>query len=48
MGLIKCQKAENSYIFNLDKLENYFYAKYQEKIDIMRLKIKEAKEKKKI
>ncbi len=47
LELIKCQKAESSYIFNLDKLENYFYAKYQEKIDNLRLKIREAKKRKK-
>ncbi|MFX1274199.1 MAG: hypothetical protein ACFFBP_00485 [Promethearchaeota archaeon] len=47
MGLIQCQDPECSYIFNIDKLENYFYSKYQEQIDNLRLKIQDAKRKKK-
>ncbi len=38
-GLIKSSKPVKSYFFNLDKLEDFFYEMYQEKIDFLQDKI---------
>ena len=45
-GLIIDQKAVKTYIFYLDKFENYFYEKYQEKIDFLKVEIWSRKRKK--
>ncbi|KKK43947.1 hypothetical protein LCGC14_1082030 [marine sediment metagenome] len=44
--LIKDHKAIKSYIFNLDKFENFFYENYQEKIDFLKVEIWSKKRKK--
>jgi len=38
-GLIKDLDPVKSYVFNLDKLENFFYKKFQEKIDNLKSEI---------
>lgn len=45
-GLIIDQNAVKTYIFCLDKFENYFYEKYQEKIDFLKVEIRRRKRKK--
>lgn len=45
-GLLKDLKPVKSYIFNLDKLENYFYSIFQEKIDFLKDDIWRRKRKK--
>lgn len=45
-GLIIDQKAVKTYIFYLDKFENHFYEKYQEKIDFLKVEIRRRKRKK--
>lgn len=45
-GLIIDKKAVKTYIFYLDKLENYFYEKHQEKIDFLKVEIWRRKRKK--
>ena len=45
-GLVKDLEPVKSYIFNLDKLENYFYKKFQEKIDNLKFEIRKRKNKK--
>ncbi|MFX0080583.1 MAG: hypothetical protein ACFE94_02420 [Candidatus Hodarchaeota archaeon] len=45
-GLIIDKKAVKTYIFYLDKFENYFYEKYQEKIDFLKVEIWRRKRKK--
>ncbi|MHA1987534.1 MAG: hypothetical protein ACW98D_12925 [Promethearchaeota archaeon] len=45
-GLIKDMEPVKSYVFNLDKLENYFYKKFQEKIDNLKTEIWKRKNKK--
>ncbi|MCK4287398.1 MAG: hypothetical protein KAX18_14405 [Candidatus Lokiarchaeota archaeon] len=45
-GLIKDLAPVKSYIFNLDKLENNFYKKFQEKIDKLKTEIWRRKSKK--
>jgi hypothetical protein len=45
-GLIEDLEPVKSYIFNLDKLENYFYKKFQEKIDNLKTEIWKRKNKK--
>jgi len=45
-GLIVDSEPIKSYIFNLDKFENYFYEKYQEKIDYLKDQILFRKRKK--
>ena len=45
-GLIIDQNAVKTYIFYLDKFENYFYEKYQEKIDFLKVEIRRRKRKK--
>jgi hypothetical protein len=45
-GLIIDKKAVKTYIFYLDKFENYFYEKYQEKIDCLKVEIWRRKRKK--
>ena len=45
-GLIKDLEPVKSYIFNIDKYENYFYSKYQEKIDNLKVDIWKKKRKK--
>ncbi|MEE9377187.1 MAG: hypothetical protein V3V33_04035 [Candidatus Lokiarchaeia archaeon] len=45
-GLVKDLKPVKSYIFNLDKLENYFYSIFQEKIDFLKNDIWRKKRKK--
>ncbi len=46
-GLIKDLEPIKSYIFNIDKFENAFYGKYQEKIDVRKEDIFRKKRKKK-
>jgi len=45
-GLIKDLEPVKSFIFNLDKLENYFYKRFQEKIDNLKTEIWRRKNKK--
>ena len=45
-GLINDKQAVKTYIFYLDKLENYFYEKHQEKIDFLKVEIWRRKRKK--
>ncbi|MHA2324167.1 MAG: hypothetical protein ACXACB_02115, partial [Promethearchaeota archaeon] len=45
-GLIKDSEPVKSYIFNLDKLENWFYNQFQEKIDNLKAQIWRKKNKK--
>lgn len=45
-GLIKELKPVKSYIFNIDKFENYFYNRYQGKIDILKDEIWRRKRRK--
>jgi hypothetical protein len=45
-GLIKDLDPVKSYIFNLDKLENFFYKKFQEKIDNLKTEIWKRKNEK--
>ncbi len=45
-GLIKDLKPVNSYIFSIDKLENFFYSGYQEKIDQLKNEIWRKRRKK--
>ena len=45
-GLIEDLEPVKSYIFNLDKLENYFYKRFQEKIDNLKTEIWKRKNKK--
>jgi len=45
-GLIIDQKAVKTYILYLDKFENHFYEKYQEKIDFLKVEIRRRKRKK--
>ncbi len=45
-ALIKETKPVKSYIFNLDKLENFFYNLYQGKIDILKDEIWRRKRRK--
>ena len=45
-GLLIDQNAVKTYIFCLDKFENYFYEKYQEKIDFLKVEIRRRKRKK--
>ncbi|MFX1313109.1 MAG: hypothetical protein ACFFHD_10935, partial [Promethearchaeota archaeon] len=45
-GLIIDQDAVKTYIFYLDKFENYFYEQYQEKIDFLKVEIWRRKRKK--
>jgi hypothetical protein len=45
-GLIEDLEPVKSYQFNLDKLENYFYKKFQEKIDNLKAEIWRRKNKK--
>ena len=45
-GLIKDLEPIKSYIFYIDKLENYFYEKYQEQIDELKSEIWRRKRKK--
>jgi len=44
--LVKDLEPVKSYIFNLDKLENYFYKRFQEKIDNLKTEIWRRKSKK--
>jgi len=44
--LIKDHEAVKTYIFNLDKFENFFYENYQEKIDFLKVEIWGKKRKK--
>lgn len=46
-GLIKDFNPKRSYKFVMDKLENFFYAKYQEKIESLNWRLKKANEKRK-
>ncbi len=45
-GLIKDMEPVKSYIFNIDKYENFLYSKYQEKIDLLKEEIRRKKKKK--
>jgi len=45
-GLLKDLEPVKSYVFNLDKLENYFHKKFQEKIDNLKTEIWKRKNKK--
>ncbi|MBY9007732.1 MAG: hypothetical protein KGD63_13385 [Candidatus Lokiarchaeota archaeon] len=45
-GLIKDLEPVKSYIFNIDKYENFFYSKYQEEIDLLKDDIWKKKKKK--
>ncbi len=45
-GLIKDLASVKSYVFNLDKLENFFYKKFQEKIDNLKSEIWKRKNEK--
>ena len=44
-GLVIDKKAVKTYIFYLDKFENYFYERHQEKIDFLKAEIWRRKRK---
>jgi len=45
-GLVKDENPVKSYIFNIDKFENFFYEKYQGEIDLLKGEIWKRKRKK--